>query len=470
MRTSAGVLLTTAVIFGSSQAFAQQGGQSPVGQSGQAIGGQAGRGIQAQPGQQGGQNPIGKPGQAPVGQAGQAIKAQPGQQAGQNPIGQTGQIIPNPVGQTGVNVIGQPAVGQNGQPLQNPIGQPGMNLNGQPTLGQNGQLQQNSIAQPIAYFNGQPILGQNGQVLQNSIAQPGVNVIGQPAVGQNGQPLQNTVVQPGTNLNGLPVFGQNGQPLQNPNVQPGTNVIGQPVLGQNGQPLQNSVVQPNLPLSGPGRTFSGNSTITGQNLINQPAIVLGTQNHFGVPLYQNADVRRSLNLTDAQLRQLSSNSPQYLQQLQNQLGRLASLSESERTAALQNLQAGSQQEFWRSATSVFTPEQTQRYRQLEYQYQGPGAFSNPEVRSRLNLTNDQTQRLQELHDQNTHWMQMFLAPGGAGQDASARYSDYRQQLNEKTNAILNPDQRQTWQGMIGDPYEFRMPVSPPSDTAYFWRP
>jgi hypothetical protein len=327
MRTSAGILLTTAAIFGSSQAFGQQSGQSPVGQPGQNAIGQSGQGIKGQPGQQSGQNPIGQPGQAPVGQAGQAIKGQPGQQDGQNPIGQTGQPIQNPVGQPG----------------RNPIGQPGQTMQGQPVL-------------------------------------------------------------------------------------------------------------------------------AGQNPTGQTAPALGTQNHFGVPLYQNADVRRSLNLTDAQIAQLSSNSPQLQQQLQTQLSRLASLPASERAAEQQKLQAGSQQEFWRSATSVFTPEQVQRYHQLEYQYQGPGAFSNPEVRSRLNLTNDQAQRLQELHEQNAHWMQMFLAPGGSGQDAAARYSDYRQQLNEKTNAILNPDQRRIWQGMTGDPYDFRLPVTPPNGTAYFWKP
>ena len=360
MRMPSGILFATALIFGSTQALGQQGGQTPVGQPGQGVVGQSGQGIKGQPGQQG-----------------------------------------NP----------------------NPIGQPGMNLNGQPVLGQNGQPVQNSVGQPTMYFNGQPILPQNGQHLQNPIGQPGTNVNGQPVVGQNGQPLQNTIGQPGVNL------------------------IGQP-----------------------GRTTPGQAMATGQNSINQPTTFLGTQNHFGVPLYQNSDVRRSLNLTDSQIRQLSSNNPQFLQQLQNQLGRLSSLPASERAAELQNIQTGSQQEFWRSASGVFTPEQTQRYRQLEYQYQGPAAFSNPEVRSRLNLTNDQAQRLQALHEQNTHWMQMFQEPGGSGQDAAARYSDYRQQLNEKTNAILTLDQRRTWQQMTGDPYDFRLPVAPPSGTAYFWRP
>jgi hypothetical protein len=323
MRRSAEMMLTAAVIFGSSHAFGQQGGQNPVGQPGQSADGQAGQAIKGQPGQQGSQNPIGQAGQATVGQPGQAIKGQPGQNA----------------------------VGQTGQPLQNPVG------------------------------------------------------------------------------------------------QPGSNPIGQP-----------------------GQTMQGQPMLSGQNPIGQTAPALGTQNHFGVPLYQSADVRRSLNLTDAQIAQLSNSNPQLQQQLPNQLSRVASLPASERAAELQKLQAGGQQEFWRSATSVFTPEQVKRYRQLEFQYQGPGAFSNPEVRSRLNLSTDQAQRLQELHEQNTHWMQMFLAPGGSGQDAATRYSDYRRQLSEKTNAILNPDQRRVWQEMTGDPYDFRVPATPPNGTAYFWRP
>ena len=361
-------------------------------------------------------------------------------------------------------------LGQNGQPLQNPVGQPTIYFNGQPVLVQNGQPLQNAVGQLGVNVVGQPAIGQNGQPLQNPAGQPGVNVVGQPAIGQNGQPLQNAIVQPGVNVVGQP-DRQNGQPLQSTIVQPGTIVNGQSVLGQNGQPVQSAIVQPGMNSNGqPGRNIPGQSTITGQNLISQPVIFLGAQNHFGVPLYQNSDVRRSLNLTDAQIRQLSSNNPQYMQQLQNQLVRLSSLPESQRAAELQNLQIGGQQEFWRSANTVLTPEQTQRYRQLEYQYQGPGAFSNPEVRSRLNLTNEQAQNLQQLHEQNTRWMQMFQEPGGSGQDAAARYSDYRRQLNEKTTAILTPDQRGIWQGMTGDSYDFRLPVTQPDGTAYFWKP
>ena len=307
-----------------------------------------------------------------------------------------------------------------------------------------------------------------------------VNFGSSQAIGQQGG--QTPAGQAGQSIGAQAARGIQGQPgqqgSQNPIGQPGQNPVGLPgqaIKGQPGQQSgQNPIGQSNKPFSGPigqsGQTMQGQAVPAGQNPASQSAPILGTQNHFGVPLYQNADVRRSLNLTEAQIAQLSNSNPQLQRQLQNQMGRLASLPASERAAELQKLQAGSQQEFWRSATSVFTPEQAQRYRQLEYQYQGPGAFSNPEVRSRLNLSNDQAQRLQGLHDQNMHWMQMFLAPGGSGQDAAGRYSDYRQQLNEKTNAILNPEQRRIWQEMTGDPYDFRLPVIPPNGTAYFWKP
>ncbi len=344
MRLLAASLLTSVAIFGSSQAFGQQGGQS--------IGGQSGQGIKGQP--QGGQ-----PGQSPIGPTGQSIKGQPPQQGGQNPIGQPGQ---NPIGQSG-----QPL---NGQPGQNPLGQPGLPVNGQP--------EQNPI-------------------------------------GPAGQPM-------------------NGQPAQNP-------------IGPNGQPVQNAVGQF-------GQVPTGLTVQTKPNQIGQPASAI--QDQFGIPLYQYAEVRRSLNLTDQQINRLNTAYDQLRQRYQSQMARVNSLPEAQRATELQRLQANQQNEFSSSMKGVFTPQQIQRYRQLEYQAQGPAAFSNPEIQKRLNLSDLQVRRFQDLQEQS---LRDLRSPsqnvGETGPDAVARYKSFRQEFDERASLLLNEDQRRAWQEMTGEQFVFQ---------------
>ncbi len=212
-------------------------------------------------------------------------------------------------GQSGQGIKGQP---QGGLPGQSPIGPTGQSIKGQPAQ-------------------------QGGQ---NPIGQPGQNSVGQPGQPLNGQPGQTPVGQPGQPLNGQPALNPTGS-----NVQPAQSTVGQ--LGQ-------------VPT---GLTVQGRPNQVGQ-------AIGGNQNQSGVPLYEYADVRRSLNLTDQQIKRLNTAYDQVRQHYRSQMGRVNSLPEAQRAGELQRLQKNQQNEFISSMKGVFTPQQIQRYRQLEYQSQG----------------------------------------------------------------------------------------------------
>jgi hypothetical protein len=194
--------------------------------------------------------------------------------------------------------------------------------------------------------------------------------------------------------------------------------------------------------------------LAGPSQIAQPAF--GTQNQFGNPLYQYANVGRSLNLTDQQVKRLNAANDQLRQRYQSQIARLNGLTETQRAAELQRIQATQQNEYLSSMNGVFTPLQIQRYRQLEYQAQGPAAFSNPEVQKRLNLSDLQIRRLQNLQEESTRDLRSPAQNVGVtGPDAFARYKSFRQDFDERANLLLNEDQRLAWQEMIGEPFAFQ---------------
>jgi hypothetical protein len=222
---------------------------------------------------------------------------------------------------------------------------------------------------------------------------------------------------------------------------------GQPAQNVLGQSLQN-------PIGQPSQVPTGLTVLAGPNQIVRSG--LPTQNQFGTPLYQYADVRHSLNLTDQQFNRFNTAIDQLRQRYQAQIARLNALPEAQRAAELQKLQTNSQSEFFGSMNGVFTPQQIQRYRQLEYQAQGPAAFSFPDVQKRLNLTDLQVQRLQNLQEESTRDLRSPRQNvGETGPDSLARYKSFRQEFDERANLLLNEDQRRIWQEMTGEPFVFQ---------------
>jgi hypothetical protein len=187
---------------------------------------------------------------------------------------------------------------------------------------------------------------------------------------------------------------------------------------------------------------------------------LASQSQFVSPLYSNAEIRRSLNLTPQQLERLDLSSREIDQRYANELSRLNSLAAEQRDVEIRRLQSTRLSDLNRASTGVFTPEQARRYQQLEYQYQGPAAFTDPAVRARLSLTEDQLRQFQ-LMQKNALDARSFLrnADGSIRNNGLAEYNAYRSRTNEQMDAILSQEQRDRWRGMIGEPYNFGPYVS-----------
>ena len=197
----------------------------------------------------------------------------------------------------------------------------------------------------------------------------------------------------------------------------------------------------------------------GQTLNGQPAQTVATNQQSGNYLYQNADIRRSLNLTEEQFTRLNTANEQLRKRYEEQSTRVNSLPTAERAAEIQKLQTGLRDDFYRSAAGIFTPEQFARYRQLDYQSQGLNAFGNPEVRRNLNLTDEQVRKLQEFQAQ-TSSQNALINGATTRQDSSTPYPIFREPTFGRTSAVLNPEQREAWLKMLGEPYK-----TPPAATS-----
>src|SRR5262249_7541414 len=95
------------------------------------------------------------------------------------------------------------------------------------------------------------------------------------------------------------------------------------------------------------------------------------------------------------------------------------------------------------------PEQQKRLEQIALQQAGAGAFSNPRVVTALHLTAEQKEQIRAI--------QLHRGPRGGP----------RRNLDQIL-ALLTPEQKQEWSGLVGEP--FRSEIRPGPGFDYRFRP
>ncbi|MBX6315756.1 MAG: hypothetical protein IRY99_23000 [Isosphaeraceae bacterium] len=167
-------------------------------------------------------------------------------------------------------------------------------------------------------------------------------------------------------------------------------------------------------------------------------------------LLSNRGVQEELKLSEEQVNKAESLA-------RDMQGRMRDLFQSggdpeERREKAQKLN----EEMRKSVADILKPEQKKRFDQIELQSRGYLAFLDPEVQKKLNLTEEQKDKLRDLARESGERMRdLFQAAGGDRQTAMQKIQTLRRETNEKAVALLTEDQKKTWKEMTGAPFEVR---------------
>jgi hypothetical protein len=97
-------------------------------------------------------------------------------------------------------------------------------------------------------------------------------------------------------------------------------------------------------------------------------------------------------------------------------------------------------------TVVLEPDQANRLAELYLQRDGLRAFERPEVATKLELSDEQKQRLQSLRE-------TFVDNRPRGSTPEQR-SELRKKEQEALRELLNEEQQTLWQQLLGKPFDF----------------
>ncbi len=198
---------------------------------------------------------------------------------------------------------------------------------------------------------------------------------------------------------------------------------------------------PAAPFQGPGAPFQ-----------SPTSIYHGSYMWGRTPWFYNEYVRKELNITNSQFNQLQNNYNQLYTNAGKDLAGVDRMTPAQQERWYTNWTNRMSTDFGKSAADVLNAQQMNRWRQLQLQYRGAGAFTDPAVRSKLNLTDAQVQQLQKLGQQYGTGLSGLYANGGTDSAAALRqYEALRKGYTDNLANILTPAQMRAWSEMTGQP-------------------
>lgn len=106
----------------------------------------------------------------------------------------------------------------------------------------------------------------------------------------------------------------------------------------------------------------------------------------------------------------------------------------------------------KEATAILKPEQAQRLKELRVQYGGAKLLLEPEIAKELELTPDQTAKLESIKAEEPQKMMALITGGNRGPGMQKEIVKIQDQTKADMLAVLTKDQADKFTAMEGKPF------------------
>jgi Spy/CpxP family protein refolding chaperone len=174
----------------------------------------------------------------------------------------------------------------------------------------------------------------------------------------------------------------------------------------------------------------------------------------GAGLISNQGVQKELKLTDEQTSKAEAVARDVREKHHGDFAKLQDLDAQERSEKTAEIVRTMTRETNKALADVLKPEQMNRYRQIQLQHLGLRALTEPEVQSKLKLTDDQVGQIRRLNADSQSQRREFSQGGGGGnrQEMQKKEATLDKESMDKALAVLSADQKQAWKDMTGEPF------------------
>ncbi|MBV9122398.1 MAG: hypothetical protein JO112_03420, partial [Planctomycetes bacterium] len=174
-------------------------------------------------------------------------------------------------------------------------------------------------------------------------------------------------------------------------------------------------------------------------------------------LLEEQAVREELHITPAQEEKITNLSDQFREERHLAFQVLCKLPEKERLGKFKEMASADEE----AITTILTPAQVKRLKQIALQERGPRALLETEVIRALNLRADQKTRIRGIvEDAQREVNEIFKHGHHRRREEDQKVQQIWKEAQEKILAQLTPVQQAAWKKMTGEPFQGQMHFSP----------
>lgn len=175
----------------------------------------------------------------------------------------------------------------------------------------------------------------------------------------------------------------------------------------------------------------------------------------GLALLSNKGVQKELKLSDEQIDKAEKAATESMGKMRERFQDLQGLDADARREKQQSLMREMAAESKKVTDEILKPEQAKRFAEISLQVRGAQALSDPEVQSKLKLTDEQKNKLKDMASETQSRMQELRSGLQDDREGTMRkIQAYQKENATKTMALLTDDQKKTWKDMTGEPFEY----------------
>jgi len=184
---------------------------------------------------------------------------------------------------------------------------------------------------------------------------------------------------------------------------------------------------------------------------------------FGGSLYSllgNASVQKELKLNDEQSAKAKEVSENISGEAREKFQGFQDLSPEERREKMQTVNKETTESTLKAVGEFLNPEQIARLKQISYQARGAMAFSDPEVASKLNITDSQKSEIQTIVQESRGKMPTREEFNDDREAAMKKSAEVQKGTLAQITAKLNDEQQKTYKELLGAPFEVKYEPRP----------
>jgi hypothetical protein len=177
-------------------------------------------------------------------------------------------------------------------------------------------------------------------------------------------------------------------------------------------------------------------------------------------LIGNASVQKELKLDDQQVEKGKEVAQKAMEKMREHRDELQGLEADARRTKMLEINKEMNASALKAFGEFLKPDQITRLKQISYQVRGSTVFSDPEVASKLNITDSQKSEIQTIVEESRGKMPTREDFTDNRDAAMKKAAEVQKETLAQVTAKLNDEQQKTWKELVGAPFEIKYEPRP----------